>query len=117
MPRFYVGKEGRDFTNFMIEPYTWYKVTTINDLDSLTWEFWVDDVKFDPRRYHGRGVLSMNDTGKLNALTISSRSGGIWFDAFRVWHNGELIAASDFNAEDGYVAGESVIDVPRPVVE
>ena len=112
MPRFYIGKQRRDFTNFVIEPYRWSKVTTVNNLDDLTWEFRVNDVKFDPQKYHGRGKLTMRNVGKINAVTISARSSGIWFDAFRVWHNTKLIAACDFNAADGYVPERTVIDLP-----
>ena len=112
MPRFYVGKSGLGYTNFGIQPHTWYKVTTISNLDDLTWQFLVDDVPFDPAAYHGRGPLRMSRTGKVNALQISARTGGMWFDAFRIWHNDELIAACDFNEADGYVPGASAIDLP-----
>ena len=112
MPRFYVGKTGGDYTNFGIQPHRWYKVTTVSNLDARTWQFLVDDVPYDPAAYQGRGPLRMKGMEKVNAFEVSARTGGMWLDGLRIWHDDRLIAASDFNEADGYVPGASAFGLP-----
>jgi len=119
IPRFYVTdancrkRKGLEYTDLLALPHKWHKVATVLELDKKTYQLWVDDVKFDTQRNLGRGDLAWTARPpKLSAFTLSSRSGGIWFDAFRIWHDNKLIAATDFNAADGYVAGKSIFDIP-----
>ena len=118
IPRFYVmdrsgrKRKGLEYTNFMVVPYQWHKVTTVTDLDDHTWQFWVDGVKFDTQMDLGRAEMATRRTEKLNTIFMSTSGSTIWLDGLRVWHNNRLIAACDVDVQDGYVADRSIVGLP-----
>lgn len=117
VPRFYVvdgggGKrKGLEYTDILIQSNKWYTVASVLDCDNHTWEFWVDGQKFDPHFNVGRSQMKWWKTSAQEVDTIRVSTWGTnWIDAFRIYHNDELIASTDFTAQEGYVTGRSIFD-------
>ena len=115
VPRFYVidgrgrKRKGLEYTDMLIQSKTWYTVASVLDCDDQTWEFRVDGQKFDPQINLGRSQMRWWKTSAKQVDTIRVSSWGTnWIDAFRVYHNDELIASTDFTAEEGYAADRSI---------
>ena len=115
VPRFYVvdgggGKrKGLEYTDILMEPNTWYKVATVLNLDNKTWEFWVDDRKFDTQINLNRPNMGwwQSSAKAVDKLRFSA-SGLNWIDSFRIYHNEKLIASTDFTSQEGYLADRSI---------
>ncbi len=113
-PRFYIceskgrKKKGMDYTDFFVESQRWYKVSVILDFTAKTWEFWVDDVKFDAMKSVQHELAWWHDTAYLSRLRISSNVGKNWIDAITIRHNGKLVASTSFNSSNGYEDGKSI---------
>jgi len=117
VPRFYVvdgggGKrKGLEYTDILIQSNKWYTVASVLDCDNHTWEFWVDGQKFDPHFNVGRSQMKWWKTSAQEVDTIRVSTWGTnWIDAFRIYHDDELIASTDFTAQEGYVTGRSIFD-------
>lgn len=117
-PRFYVldakgeKRKGLEATDFRVESDTWYEVAAALDLDARTWEFRVDDVKFDYPAKCGR-EMALKQTGELSTLRLTAVQGGRnWIDSITIRHDGKLLASTGFSRDDGYAANETVIDRP-----
>jgi len=115
VPRFYVvdgrgsKRKGLEYTDILIESKTWYTVATVLNLDDKTWQFWVDGQKFDTQVNLGRADMRWWKTSadEVDRLRFGS-SGWNWVDSFRVYHDDQLIASTDFTSEEGYVADRSI---------
>lgn len=115
VPRFYVvdgggnKRKGLEFTDILIESKTWYTVATVLNLDDKTWQFWVDGQKFDTEVNLGRPEMRWWKTqAKVVDRLRFYATGWNWVDSFRVYHNDQLIASTDFTSEEGYVADRSI---------
>ncbi|MFH1615234.1 MAG: sialidase family protein [Planctomycetota bacterium] len=116
MPRFYVcegkgkKKKGMEYTDFRADSGQWYKIVTILDFATKTWQFWIDDVKFDYPARFGREMAWWHNTSVLNKIRFTNGSQGkSWIDSVKIRHNGKLIAASYFDSPGGYEQHKSII--------
>ena len=116
VPRFYVTdgggrkRKGLEFTDLLIESETWYRVATVLDLERATWEFHIDGRKFDTQANLGRSELLWWKTSAEGVDTLRfAASGRNLVDAFRVYHDDQLIAATDFTSDEGYRPGHSLV--------
>ena len=118
-PRFYVidgkGKKrkGLEYTDVRVDAGTWYKVAAVVNLDTKTWQFWVDDVELDAVKAFGHEMAWWSSPSDVSKLRINNCAfGRNWVDLVQVWHNGELHASTGFNSDEGYCADETVIGRP-----
>jgi len=121
-PRFYVidgkGKKrkGLEHTDFRIEAGKWYKVAAVLHFATKTWEFWVNDTKYDYPKLFGREMSWWQRPGKLSNLRITNAGyGKDWIDSIKIYHNGKLIASTGFDSDEGYEPGKSIIPPPAAV--
>ena len=115
-PRFYVvDGPGKNlmFTDVPVAADQWYKVSAVLDFDTRKWELLVDDVKFDAVGQLGHELGWWNSPSSLDKLRItSSVFGKNWVDAVTIWHDGDLLASTGFNSDEGYELGETIIGRP-----
>lgn len=120
VPRFYVidgrgsKRKGLEYTDILMRSERWYTVATVLNLDDKSWEFWVDGQKFDSGVHLGRSTMRWWKTAAQQVDTLRFMSHGTnWIDSFRVYHDDELIASTDFTAEEGYLPGQSLFAFPH----
>ena len=120
-PRFYVidgrgrKRKGLEYTDMRVEAGIWYKVGAVLNLDTQTWQFWVDGVQFDALGVLGHEMTWWKNLRSLSKVRIQSiYSGKNWIDAVAIRHNGEFLAGSSFEKADGYRPDETIIGLPAP---
>jgi len=118
MPRFYVcegkgaKKKGMEYTDFRARANHWYKIVTVMDFATKTWQFWVDDVKFDYPDRHGREMAWWRSPSTLSKINLTNAADGkSWIDSVKIRHNGKLVAASFFDSAGGYEEGKTIIGI------
>ena len=67
-------------TGFPCKPGQWYKVTLRIDVAKRTWEFAVDDKRFEPSRPLG----FRTKPAFLDGINFSVEQGAVYFDALRI---------------------------------
>ena len=118
-PRFYVidgsgsKRKGLEYTDFAVTSNQWYRVAAVLDFTTRTWEFWVDGVKLDYVARFGREMSWWQSPASLNKVRITSAAfGNNWVDSLEIRHNGNLLAATGFNSDEGYRSVGTVVGGP-----
>jgi hypothetical protein len=71
----------REFSGFTWEPDVWYKINIVGDVASQTWEFFVNDVRYDaPDPLGYRGVPSVIDRIRY----LSEGTGPVLLDSIAI---------------------------------